>query len=74
MEIVVYLNFAAKLAKDNKEHSLTNFRIHEAADAFIKGNSYTQYITDKEWAKQKWLRRIRIILSVAFLGSALLFE
>ncbi|ATG77334.1 hypothetical protein AOR04_07215 [Pseudoalteromonas sp. 1_2015MBL_MicDiv] len=69
IETYFYMGFAARLARDNKEIGITNFRLTEAYEAFTKGNCCTKHILENEWSKFKWCRRLRISLFIVFVLS-----
>jgi hypothetical protein len=72
IESLFYAGFSSKVATQEKAFGITGFKFTQCFEAFTKGNHLTQYITEQEWAKYKWFKRLRVGLSICFIISIIL--
>lgn len=72
IESLFYASFSSRIASQEKSFGITGFKYTQCFEAFTKGNHLTQYITDGEWVKYKWFKRLKVFLSVGFVASIFL--
>lgn len=72
LESLFYAEFSARIARQEKSFSISGFKFTQCFEAFTKGNHLTQYITEIEWTKYKWFKRLRVCLFIGFIISIFL--
>ncbi len=72
VESLFYAEFSARIARQEKSFGISGFKFTQCYEAFADGNHLTQYITEIEWSKYKWFKRLRVCLSICFIFSIFL--
>jgi len=72
VESLFYAEFSARIARQEKSFGISGFKFTQCYEAFTEGNHLTQYITETEWTKFKWFKRLRVSLFICFIISIFL--
>ncbi len=72
LESLFYAGFSSRVATQEKSFGISGFKFTQCFEAFTKGNHLTQYITESEWLKYKWFKRLRVGLAICFILSIFL--